>query len=66
MTIISNFEIVLVNSTSCFIYKLIKILKASIHLQILCCGNHLSQGQMILLMSKSLSRVIMWEFHKRT
>jgi len=31
-----------------------------------CCGNHLSQGQMISLTSKPLSRVIMWEFHKRT
>jgi len=31
-----------------------------------CCGNHLSQGQMISLTSKPLNRVIMWEFHKRT
>ena len=31
-----------------------------------CCSNYLLQWQMILLLSKSLSRVIMWEFHKRT
>jgi len=31
-----------------------------------CCDNHLSQGQIISLMSKPLSRVIIWEFHKRT
>ena len=31
-----------------------------------CCGNHLSQWQMISQLSKSLRMDIMWEVHKRT
>ena len=31
-----------------------------------CCSNHLLQWQMISLTSKSLSKVIMWKFYKRT
>jgi len=30
--------------------------------KVLCCGNHLSQGQMISLTSKPQSGSIMWDF----